>query len=352
MKVIVVGAGIIGASIAWHLRRSGAEVVVIDGGLPAATNASFGWINASFYADAAHHKLRVAGMAAYARLGAQADIPVTRCGALWWEAQGAGLNKMRSEFQALGYPVEYVSGQAVQNAEPHLANLPDEALLFAGESAADAAGVAAVLIATSGAQVLRGVQVERCLGRGHVTGVRTNMGDIHADRVVIAAGTGAQAILAGAGMSLPMLKRPGVLVTTKPVAAKINHVLVTPHGEVRQLADGRVLASAVANHQGSDASDVPQHPQGIADRVLGWLQPMFPEQDLQLDNVSLAYRPMPADGLPVIGAAGPAGLHVAVMHSGVTLAAVAGEATAAEVLGQGHTRYADLLAPYRANRFP
>ena len=58
---------------------------------------------------------------------------------------------------------------------------------------------------------------------------------------------------------------------------------------------------------------------------------------------------MPEDGLPVIGEVGPKGLHVAVMHSGVTLAAITGEAVSAEIMEQGG--YDGLLAPYRPQRF-
>jgi glycine/D-amino acid oxidase-like deaminating enzyme len=119
---------------------------------------------------------------------------------------------------------------------------------------------------------------------------------------------------------------------------------------VRQLPDGRILASAVANHQGDNATDVTERPKDIAARVLRWLDPLVADATLDWDRVALACRPMPEDGLPVIGVAGPTGLHLAVMHSGVTLAAITGEAVAAEVLGQG-AEYGPLLAPYRPSRF-
>ena len=52
------------------------------------------------------------------------------------------------------------------------------------------------------------------------------------------------------------------------------------------------------------------------------------------------------------GPAGPAGLHVAVMHSGVTLAAITAEIVAAEVTGTGLSNlHADIVAPYRPDRF-
>jgi NADPH-dependent 2,4-dienoyl-CoA reductase/sulfur reductase-like enzyme len=50
LRVVVAGAGIVGASIAFHLARSGASVKVIDREGPAthASRASFAWINATW----------------------------------------------------------------------------------------------------------------------------------------------------------------------------------------------------------------------------------------------------------------------------------------------------------------
>ncbi len=351
MSVIVVGAGVIGASIAWNLTRAGADVTVIDGGMPAASGSSFGWINASFYADDAHHRLRAEGLAAYGRLmEAVQGMPVRNSGALWWEAQGEALHQMQADLEALGYPVDHVTRVQAEAMEPDLNGLPQDMLKFPSESAAEAAELAAALLRASGAQVVSGVRVLGISQKdGAVCGVETTVGRMDAERVVVAAGNGAPDILETVGVALPMLTRPGVLVTTKPVAAKIDHILVTPHGEVRQLPDGRILASAVANHQGDDASAVTELPEEIAARVLGWLDPMIAGETLNWDKVALAYRPVPSDGLPVIGAVGPRGLHVAVMHSGVTLAAIVGEVVSAEVLGKGSD--IELLAPYRPARF-
>ncbi|MDA4630152.1 FAD-dependent oxidoreductase, partial [Escherichia coli] len=67
--VIVVGAGIIGASIAWHLARQGAAVTVVaeqSGGV--ATPASFAWINASWGNPEFYFRFRRYAMEGWQRL--------------------------------------------------------------------------------------------------------------------------------------------------------------------------------------------------------------------------------------------------------------------------------------------
>ena len=351
MRVIVIGAGVIGASIAWNLSRAGASVTVVQSGAAAASDHSFGWINASFYADAHHHRLRRASLEAYRRLRvACPDLPVAMHGALWFAEQGAGLDKLHADLAALEYEVSALSRAEAEALEPDVIAFPEGVLRFGGEGAAEVDGLARHLITASTVNMKSGVQVTDIVHEnGKCVGVKTTGGLFEADHVVVAAGNGSPAILDSVGVALPMLVRPGALVSTKPVAAKINHILVTPHGEARQLPDGRMLASAVANHQGDESSEVADRPEEITERVLGWLSPMIRGGVSGVDRVDVAYRPVPQDGLPVIGAVGPKGLHVAVMHSGVTLAAIVGEVVAAEVLGQGG--YDDLLAPYRPQRF-
>src|ERR1700733_14830160 len=49
-RIVVVGAGILGASIAYHLVKRGASVVIVEAVRPGAeaTEKSFGWINETF----------------------------------------------------------------------------------------------------------------------------------------------------------------------------------------------------------------------------------------------------------------------------------------------------------------
>lgn len=93
-KIIVIGAGLVGASLAYELVRRGREVTVIEAELPAgqASGRSFGWINASFALNDAHFALRVAGMAAHERLSSALPGFHRVSGCLWWEEQGKPLS--------------------------------------------------------------------------------------------------------------------------------------------------------------------------------------------------------------------------------------------------------------------
>ena len=65
-----------------------------------------------------------------------------------------------------------------------------------------------------------------------------------------------------------------------------------------------------------------------------------------IESARVGTRPMPVDGLPIVGPA-VAGLYVVVTHSGMTLGPLLGELAAAELLGgEPDAR----LAPYRARR--
>src|SRR5271167_5013694 len=87
-EIIVVGAGIIGCSIAWHLAAAGVQVTVVDAGDGGgvATPNSFAWINATHGNPEPYFRLRVRSMAEWRRL--EETVPglaVSWCGGLLWD---------------------------------------------------------------------------------------------------------------------------------------------------------------------------------------------------------------------------------------------------------------------------
>jgi glycine/D-amino acid oxidase-like deaminating enzyme len=349
MRVIVAGAGVIGASVAFHLAERGAAVTVVDAGTPGATGASFGWINASFHLSTAHFRLRAEAIAAHRRLAARLPLAPTRWpGCLWYELAGDAQDAEARHLLDLGYRVERRGRAQVAAEIPALADPPESALFFPDEGATDAAGLARLMLAADGLRVLAGVAVTGLAqGDGRVTGVVTDHGAIAADHVVVAAGTGSPHLLRTVGLDLPMVQRPGLILATQPLPPVLPVILAAPGGELRQLSDGRLLMPAAAQHQQDAAESLPKNPETLADQALARLSSLLCVPPLHWADAKLAYRPVPADGLPVFGATAVPGLSVAVMHSGVTLAAAAGEMLSAEIL-TGST--APLAVPFRPGR--
>ncbi len=353
-KIIIVGSGIIGAASAFELQSRGAEVLLLDAANARATDASFGWINASFFENPEYFALRVEGIHAYHRLQKRLDVPVTWCGALAWECAGAAFDEQFQTLSEQGYPCEIVERSEIAALEPHLGNLPDRAIRFGAEGFAEPVEITQRFLnaaVTLGARVAHGFKVSGFEQRaGRITGVRTKDEVFRADEVLIAAGTGTEALLACLDVPLPMLHRPALVLKTKPVLARISHILATDFGEVRQLRDGSLLTPAAIGHQSDNADQLSAHPDHAAEVSMARLRALFPQYAMELASMHLAHRPIPQDGFPAVGQVMP-GLYAATLHSGITLGALMGELIATEMLNGQSNESRRWLGSFRPRRF-
>src|SRR5579864_1510299 len=77
--VVIVGAGIMGASIAYHLAKRGAKVTILEKQRPGAgaTEKSFAWINSFSKLPRSYYDLNLYGIAGWRRLSLEiADLHV------------------------------------------------------------------------------------------------------------------------------------------------------------------------------------------------------------------------------------------------------------------------------------
>src|SRR5215472_12955724 len=85
VRIVVVGAGIIGSCLAYELARAGERVVLAESGVPGggASAVSYAWLNSNSFDDPGYHALRVLGMSAYTELadglGADEWLHATGC---------------------------------------------------------------------------------------------------------------------------------------------------------------------------------------------------------------------------------------------------------------------------------
>ena len=190
--------------------------------------------------------------------------------------------------------------------------------------------------------------------------LRTSCGPIEAHRVVLATGPDPAAVKRFGGFDLPQRSTPGVIVVTRPVKPLLRGILVAPGIHIHQRVDGRLI---IGEQEG--APDNAAHAARLADRpkrfpndsvadqhaqrLLSTTRDYLPSiEETEVDEVIIGWRPLPVDGHPVIGPS-PADdrVYVAIMHSGVSLAAITGDLVARE-LADGVEMA--LLQPFRANR--
>ena len=197
--------------------------------------------------------------------------------------------------------------------------------------------------------------VELCLdGRGKIEAVNTPNGEISCDVVVLASGTAVTELAATAGVHIPQQHSPGVVVRTDPQPPILQNVSVLhlpPINEdrheihLRQSADG-TLAIGQGSQESVDQDDSQEHADDLLGRAVHYLPALAGARAIPKP---VGYRPMPIDGLPVIGFCETApNLYIALMHSGVTLAPLVGELATVEIVDGARV---EMLAPYRPERF-
>ncbi|MEV1004887.1 FAD-binding oxidoreductase [Nonomuraea sp. NPDC050202] len=320
-NIVVVGAGIIGASLAYHLAGRGRPVTLIDAGMPAsgATRASFAWIRRSVVSDLPSAPLRYLALEEYRRLERELpELSIRWSGSLSWDGFDEAPGPRTDDVGAL---------------EPRLLDPPAVAIHRQEDAAFDPVAATDLLVAAArdrGARLLTGVLATAlCHQAGTVSGVQTTAGVIPAETVVLAAGTGTVALCSGIGITLPVEPSPAVLVRLRAAPGLVRTIIATPSLEARQLDDGTVLAPTAYTGE-TDQAALLRTARRVRDRFAA---SFIGASDTKIVSVEIGWRPMPTDGEPIIGRpAGTRGLYVAVMHSAITLAAAAGRLAATEVL--------------------
>jgi glycine/D-amino acid oxidase-like deaminating enzyme len=350
-RVIIVGAGLIGASLAWHLSRTGAAVTVIEaadaGGL--ATRASWAWINASWGNPLSYFRLRVHSMEEWRRLDREVPgLAVNWCGGLIWDLPPAELDAFAAEQRGWGYGIRRVEPAEIRRIEPALKAVPDHAYHVAAEGCVEPLETARTLLAAvqaRGASLLEHARVKWLVeDHGRVAGVMTDDGVIHADEIVVAAGAGTAPLLDSIGIGLKLTAPPGLLSHSKPAPELLRGLVMSPGLHVRQTRDGRLVAGT--DFAGADPMNRADE---LARELHGKVQDLIAgAETVALDFHTVGYRPTPADGFPAIGRPRHRdGLYVAVTHSGVTLAPAIGALATAELI---EGRRDPLLEPYHPDR--
>ena len=362
-QVVVIGAGVYGAAVTAELARRGARVTVVDSGAPGAgtSGATFSWVNSCGKQPRAYHDLNVAAMQAHQRLAR--DVPGSDWyhggGNLEWGGSDAERRQLRGKVDSVlgyGYEARWLTRAEALRLEPDMnpAELPaDEIAYFPAEGWIEPVRLIGSLLSTAGAERVWGDGVTGIdVSGGLARGVRLASGRrLPADAVVNCAGPGAAGVAQLAGLDLPMRNTRGVLIYTSPVAVSVSRVIHAPHVHLRPDGAGRLLLHThdiddAAHASGDGGISVDQAAVG---KVVEAGRVLYPGlAAASVESVRVGVRPIPGDGLPVLGRApGLPNFYFAVSHSGATLSVHAGALVAGEVLGEDHSGE---LAAFRFER--
>jgi glycine/D-amino acid oxidase-like deaminating enzyme len=358
-QVVVVGAGILGCSIAVHLVDRGVRPVLIDPERPGqgTSTGSFASVSALGKDPAAWFQLACAGVSGWPRFADRlgGDVGLRRAGEVRWAADpdaGRRLARLVTSSRERGYPVRPVDRDELGRLLPGARVGPVTAACYAPNDGQ----VEPPLVLAACRRVLEEAGARLLPGRARIRldddGVRVEVGEevLRPWTCVLAAGAEAVQVAAAVGLQVPTLASPGLLAQTRPLAPLTDRVVYLPGGPgpavcLRQRADGSVLVG-----EGSQETVATNPGLAQARALVAQAARCFPPlATAGVDKWWLAWRAMPSDRLPIVGRLPWLDrLYLAVSHSGVTLAPVLGRLIAGEVATQTSD---GLLAPFRPARF-
>jgi D-hydroxyproline dehydrogenase subunit beta len=350
VRVVVIGAGIVGAAVAAGLTRRGARVTVLEERFPGAgtTATSFGWVGVGGVDSEMYFTLSHAAVHAHHALGSDAFRPT---GHLEWATDRTGQDELGRRVDWLAehdYAVERVTPERAGELEPCLTARPDgtEYVLYPEEGHVFPARLLGRLLAEAragGAEVERGVAVREVRsGTAGANVVLADGGVRTADVVVSCAGrwTG---MLLDLPMLVPGAGTSGYLASTSPLPVPLSRVLSTDDLCVRPDGGGRLLLRATDLDSGADPALPPTH------RVGAELLARLPEvlrgtEGAHIEQVRVASHTAPARGRTVAGFVDDAEhVYAVVTRDGVTLAPLLADLVAGEVYGTESA----MLSPFR-----
>ncbi|MEU5993471.1 FAD-dependent oxidoreductase [Spirillospora sp. NPDC047418] len=374
-RVVVLGAGMVGAACARELALAGFEVAVVDRGGPAAATTAHGEGNVLVSDKPPGPELELALLSRRLWPRILAALPDAR--AVEWEPKGGivvattggsadALRAFAASQRAAGVAAEDLDAAALAAAEPHLTRDCAAAVHYPGDAQVQPAGAATALLADAvraGAVLRCGREVTGAVARGgRITGVRTAEGVVGGDAFVNAAGPWSGEVARRLGVRLAVRPRRGEVLVTAPQPPTVFHKVYdagyvgavgADSGDLRASAvvestrAGTLLLGSSRRRVGFDARIRPEVLSVIAGRALR----LFPS--LARVPVMRAYggfRPYVADHLPVIGADPRLdGLWHATGHEGAGIGLSAGTAAVLRDLMLGREPGID-TAPFRVDR--
>jgi glycine oxidase len=362
--VIIVGAGVIGCSIAWRLAQQGLSVTVFERGRVGgeASRAAAGMLSPqgesqtpgpffdlclrsrSMYRDFAEELNDASGI----------DVEYKDEGTLFVVLEGEDDAEQTSwakwQLEA-GLPLEHVSAEELRRIEPAVTESAARAIFLPEQHQVEnrrLMDALEVAMKRAGVELIEDAEVTAiAIEHARVTGVVSGGRSIAAGAVVVAAGTWSSQLLEPIGMNVKVIPVRGQMIAVKGGMSKIIRVLHSSGVYVVPRRDGRILIGATVENAGFQKAVTVR----AIERLLSAAVRLVPSlADLEIIETWSGLRPDTVDHLPIIGPSGLENLFLATGHfrNGILLAPITAELMAKSIL---YGSFPNEIQPFRVERF-
>ncbi len=364
--VLIIGGGVIGCSIAYHLACRKVKTNVLEAGDLAAgsSGACDGLVFLQSKKPGVHLDLALASRERFLRLQDELLWPIefSACGGLVVVEGQAQMQAMRDFVRRQaqgGLEISLLDSKQVRELEPGLCADIAGATWSALDGQVNPIALTQGLALGAkerGAGILTGTEVTAFVrDKNRVRAVHTNHGRFEASLVVLAAGVWTAGLGAMLGMHVPIVPRKGQLAVTQPAGTLLRHPMLSAtyiaakfdpqlagSGEqgvsMEQTAHNTLLLGSTREFAGFDRGTTSQGMIGIAKRCAAIVPAL---KELHIIRSFAGLRPYTPDGLPILGPApGVDNVYIAAGHEGdgIALAPMTGELMA-QMIVEGKTHF-------------
>ena len=332
-RIIIVGGGVIGLSIAWRLARENTrdEILLLDANRAGegtsrvsagmiAPIAEAGFEDPHFIKFARLSRERYRAFVSEVSRDADMSVVLGEEGSIIAAIHRDDVEAMRRVYEHRRHadlPVEWLTGSEAREMEPTLTPRVSAAMWIAYDGQVNPRALLPALVRACnrrGVEVRESARVQRIIINDEtVAGVELDGETISAATVVVCAGAWSGTIEGMPADVVPQVRpiRGQILRLTRTADFAMKHVVRGPRAYLLPKDDGTVVVGATQEEAGFDATPTAGGIKTILENAWEMVPSIY---DLPIERVEVGLRPGTRDHLPLVGATRIHGLIMATGH--------------------------------------
>ncbi|MCF8567962.1 FAD-binding oxidoreductase [Alicyclobacillus tolerans] len=326
-ETAVIGAGVVGNSIAFHLAERGQDVLVVDKNYPLSgtSGSTQAWVWVHTKTPASYSELSMLSAMLYPGLKRRiGDVEYLRTGGLSPIFDSVDLERakrLQESHGKRGIEIRILNSDEVRHMEPNLSRKVIGATFSPIDGnvnplrLVDAYRRAAL---RHGARYSLYNPVTDIKEGNEAFTILTQKSTIRAKHIVLAAGIWSEHIGKMLNVNIPVRPVRGQILVTEPVQPLLKYTM----SGMRQTQNGEMLIGYSKEEAGFDRRTTLKVIQQTVQMAMQYVPKL---RNVKLVRSFSGLRVMPKDELPILGdVPGHPGLYIAAMHSGYTLSPLVG----------------------------